>query len=103
MRLTRLKNNMCEIKITPELIVALSALVVAIMSFLHAKCSSDENHKQIEELKSGQKKLYDAYTEHIDEEKKEKEEREKSMAESWEKSRKEMNEFFRREQERYRI
>lgn len=94
---------MCDIKITPELIVALFALVVAIISFLHAKSSSEENHKQIEELKSGQKRFYDAYTEHLDAEKKEKEERERNMAESWEKSRKEMEDYFRKEQERYRI
>ena len=94
---------MCEIKITPELIVALFALVVAIMSYLHAKSSSIKNHKQIEELKDGQKKFYEAYTEHLDEEKKEKEERERSMTESWEKSRKEMEEYFKREQARFRI
>lgn len=86
---------MCDIKITPELIVALFALVVAIMSFFHAKSSSKENHKQIEELKSGQKKMYEVYTEHLDEEKKEKEDRVRSMAESLEKSRKEMEEYFR--------
>lgn len=94
---------MCDIKLTPELIVALFALVVAIMSFFHAKSSSEENHKQIEELKSGQKKFYDAYTEHLDEEKKEKEERERNMAEGWENARKEMDDYFRKEQERFRI
>ena len=86
---------MCDIKMTPELIVALFALVVAIMSFFHAKSSSKENYKQIEELKSGQKKMYEVYTEHLDEEKKEKEDRVRSIAESLEKSRKEMEEYFR--------
>lgn len=94
---------MCDIKITPELIIALFALVVSVMSFLHAKSSSEENHKQIEELKFGQKKIYDAYTKHLEEKKKEKEDRERSVAESWEKSCKEMDEYFRREQERFRM
>lgn len=94
---------MCDIKITPELIVALFALVVAIMSYLHAKSSSKKNQKQIEELKSGQKKFYYAYTEHLDEEKKDNEEREKNMVENLKKSRIEMEEYFKNEQARFRI
>ena len=94
---------MCDIKITPELIVSLFALVVAIMSYLHAKSSSKKNQKQIEELKSGQKKFYNAYTEHLDEEKKEKEERESNLVESLSKSRIEMEEYFKNEQARFRI
>ena len=94
---------MCDIKITLELIVALFALVVAIMSLVHAKRSSEENHKQIEELKSGQKKFYDAYSEHLNEEKKEKEEHERELTESLKIARKEMEDYFRREEARYRI
>ena len=89
---------MCDLKITPELIVALFALVVAIMSYLHAKSSSKDSHDQIEELKNGQKKLYETYSNHLKEEEREKEAREKGLAEAMENSRKQMDEFFKREQ-----
>lgn len=94
---------MCNIKITPELIVALFALVVAIMSYLHARSSSKESHDQIEELKKGQKNLYDTYCNQLEEEKKDKEERVKGLAKASENCRKYMEEYFKREEARFNI
>ena len=85
---------MCSFKITPELIIALFALVVAIMSYLHARSSSKDSHEQIEALKKGQKKFYDTYLNQLDEEKNDKKARAEDLSKALENGRKEMEKYF---------
>lgn len=94
---------MCDVKITFELIVALAALVVAIMSYWHAVSFSNENKRQMNDLDRKVIDIYDLHKNKYEKEEREKEEREKSFEETMEKTRKYMNDFMKKEEQRYHI
>lgn len=94
---------MCDIRITPELIVALIAAVVAIMSYWHAVNSSKENKRQLEQMDILIQNIFDFHKNKAEKEEQEKEEREKSLSEIDKMTQKSMNDYFKREEQRLRI
>ena len=94
---------MCEIKITFDTIIGLSALVVAIMAYLHSRNSSKENKRQLEQMDILIQNIFDFHKNKAEKEEQEKEEREKSLSEIDKMTQKSMNDYFKREEQRLRI
>lgn len=94
---------MCEIKITVDTIIGLLALVVAIMAYLFARKTSQENKEQIAKLNNDLDEFHNTYRTKIEQDKKEKEEREKSFEEAFEHNKKLMEKSFKQYYDHFNI
>lgn len=94
---------MCEIKITLDTIIGLSALVVAIMAYLHSRNSSKENKEQIAKLDNDLDEFHNTYRKKLEEDKREKEEKERSFAEALEHNKKIMEKSFKQYYDHFNI
>ena len=94
---------MCDVKITMDTIIGLAALVVAIIAYLHSRNSSKENKKQIAKLDNDLDEFHNTYRTHLEEKRREKEEREKSFVDAFEQNKKLMEKSFKQYYDHFKI
>ena len=92
------KLSYADIVATLALIVGVFALLLGIISFIYSTLSSRKYEKKFEEQTNIINDIKTTYQNHLEEEKKEKEDNIRALKESHERVKKEMNDYFKREQ-----